>query len=198
MVTVDLTSSEKAAVITGQLLRFTPLGWLMDNISLIIISIIILFFGFQVIMMDTKRIPAQHPVRRYTRPFTLFAPSPDGKSRFHRGDRKSGKGAGSQEGSDSSGTVEEIAERKQGRTGGSFQDVRKDIPDRAARRGGEPLDKKPIETIEEETLPDVEGEYQETKEMERAFGFPLSLRDRYEPLGVAGDDSYARVYKVRK
>ena len=32
-VTVDLTSSEKPAVITEQLLRFTPLGWLMDNIS---------------------------------------------------------------------------------------------------------------------------------------------------------------------
>ena len=197
-VTVDLTSSEKPVVSTEQLMRFTPLGWLMDNISLIIISIIILFFGFQVIMMDTKRIPAQHPVRRYTRPFILLAPSSDGKSRFHRRDRKSGKGEGSQEGSDNSGTVEETGEKKQGKTGGSSQSVRKNIPDRAVMRDGESKDKKPIETIEEEPLPDVEDEDQEAKEMEGAFGFPLSLRDRYEPLGVAGDDSYARVYKVRK
>lgn len=197
-VTVDLTSSEKPTVSTEQLMRFTPLGWLMDNFSLIIISIIILFFGFQVIMMDTKRIPEHHPLRQYTRPFILLTPSSDGKSRFHRGDRRTGKGGIASGGSDTSGIADGTEGRKQGKTAGSESGARKNIRDRTTRREGEVLDKKSIEIEEEDIAPEVRDVDQKTKEMEGMWGFPHSLRDRYEPLGVAGDDSYARIYKVRK
>lgn len=197
-VTVDLTTSEKPSVSTEQLLKFTPLGWFLDNISLIIISIIILFFGFQVIMMDTKRIPENHPVRRYTRPFILLTPNTDGKGRFLRGSRTAGKGGGAGGSTDASGALDGSGKRQQGKTGGSDTGTRKKIRDRSTRREGETSDRKPIETEEGFLAPDVEDPDQEAREMEGMWGFPHSLRDRYEPLGIAGDDSYARVYKVRK
>jgi len=197
-VTVDLTTSEKPVVSTEQLLKFTPLGWLLDNISLIIISIIILFFGFQVIMMDTKRIPEHHPVRRYTRPLILLAPYADGKSRFQRGLSKDGRGESTGGGADASGGADGDRRREQGKTAGSESGTRKNVRDRKIRRDGESSERKPIETEEDESLPDVEDPDQEGREIEGIYGFPHALRDRYEPLGVAGDDTYARVYKVRK
>lgn len=197
-VTVDLTTSEKPVVSTEQLLKFTPLGWLLDNISLIIISIIILFFGFQVIMMDTKRIPEHHPVRRYTRPLILLAPYADGKSRFQRGLSKDGRGESTGGGADASGGADGDRRREQGKTAGSESGTRKSVRDRKIRRDGESSERKPIETEEDESLPDVEDPDQEGREIEGIYGFPHALRDRYEPLGVAGDDTYARVYKVRK
>jgi hypothetical protein len=197
-VTVDLTTSEKPVVSTEQLLKFTPLGWFLDNISLIIISIIILFFGFQVIMMDTKRIPEHHPVRRYTRPLILLAPYADGKSRFQRGLSKDGRGESTGGGADASGGADGDRRREQGKTAGSESGTRKSVRDRKIRRDGESSERKPIETEEDESLPDVEDPDQEGREIEGIYGFPHALRDRYEPLGVAGDDTYARVYKVRK
>jgi Serine/threonine protein kinase len=88
--------------------------------------------------------------------------------------------------------------KKGGKTSGSGIGGQKVIMDRSSRRGGSDSDKKPIET--ENSIPDIQVEdpEQESKEIEGMWGFPHSLRDRYEPLGVAGDDSYARVYKVRK
>lgn len=197
-VTVDLTTSEKPVVSTEQLLKFTPLGWLLDNISLIIISIIILFFGFQVIMMDTKRIPEHHPVRRYTRPLILLAPYADGKSRFQRGLSKDGRGESTGGGADASGGADGDRRREQGKTAGSESGTRKNVRDRKIQRDGESSERKPIETEEDESLPDVKDPDQEGREIEGLYGFPYALRDRYEPLGVAGDDTYARVYKVRK
>ena len=197
-VTVDLTSTEKPTVSTEQLLKFTPLGWVLDNISLIIISIIILFFGFQVIMMDTKRIPEHHPVRKFTRPLILLAPTADGKSRFHRGGSKDGKGGSTGGSADASGVADGDRRLEQGKTAGSETGARKNVRDRTTRRDGESSERKPIETEEDESALDVEDPDQEGREIEGIWGFPHALRDRYEPLGVAGDDTYARVYKVRK
>jgi len=197
-VQIDLTSQEKPSVSTEHLLKYTTLGWILDNLPLIIISAVIIFLGFQVIMMDTQRIPEQHPIRRYTRPLIMFAPSADGKNRFQRGVGDRGKGNQAGENESVSGKSDAGWNKKGGKTSGSGIGGQKVIMDRSIRRGGSDSDKKPIET--ENSIPDIQVEdpEQESKEIEGMWGFPHSLRDRYEPLGVAGDDSYARVYKVRK
>jgi hypothetical protein len=99
-------------------------------------------------MMDTKRIPENHPVRRYTRPFILLTPNTDGKGRFLRGSRTAGKGVGAGGFPDASGALDGSGIRQQGKTGGSDTGTRNKIRDRSTRREGETSDRKPIETEE--------------------------------------------------
>lgn len=195
---VDLTSPAKPEVSTEQLMKFTPLGWLIDNISLIIISILILFIGFQVLMMDTRRIPEHHPLRRITRPITVFSPSADVKGRFRRGGTAQGKTAGGDIQSAEGGVTDGSATGKTTMTSGTTAGQRKDVTDKKTRRDGPADQKKTDLASEEEVFIDVEDPDQEGREMDGMWGFPHALRDRYEPLGVAGDDPYARVYKVMK
>jgi serine/threonine protein kinase len=58
--------------------------------------------------------------------------------------------------------------------------------------------KKMQDTIEEEeALLPPDGEQKSTPIPEELWNFPKELLDRYEPLGVLGDDDYAVVYLIR-
>lgn len=197
-VTVDLTTGEIPSVKTEKLLKFTPLGWVIDNLPLLIITIVVLFLGFQILMMNTTRIPEHHPIRRFTRPIILVSSSPDGKGRFRRAEKEKGKGGTSGDSTTNTGPGGLSEQKKSVKTSGSGTGKENAVRDRTLRREEGGGIQKPIETDEENPDINVDDPDQEGKEIEGMWGFPHALRDRYEPLGIAGSDSYARVYKVRK
>ena len=198
-ITVNLSDIKEPEVKTDKILKYTPIGWFLDNIPLIIISIILLFLAFQVVMMDTKRVPMNHPVRVMTRPFTLFKPSSDGVSRFGR--RDSDKRGGSNKGDNSGNESQSSGETQRlKRLSGSGNIARKGktVRDRSSRNGEDETkgnDKKTEKEEEKIQIPDSEID---ERDQESTWGFPHSLRDKYEPLGVEGDDPYARIFKVKR
>ncbi|PWR71000.1 protein kinase domain-containing protein [Methanospirillum lacunae] len=194
---VDLTSSNKTDISIEKDERYTLLGFLKENLPLLILTIAILFFGLQMLMMDTKRFPENHPVRLFVRPITIVPVSFDGKVSSRKSSKK-----GSTSGSENSGTgADEHGFRKGDssatRTTGQTQSRSKELKDKKPGYGDEQKSKKNLkgENADELKVPDVDQQYQD---ISNPFGFPDGLKDRYEPLGVAGDDSYARVFKVRK
>jgi hypothetical protein len=176
--------------------RYTLMGFFKANLPLLILTIVILFFGVQVLMMNTSRFPENHPVRRFVRPITIIPVKFDG----NRGSRTGPQGghAGTGEAGDDGGSVGDEKKdvspaRSTGQTGGRTNKSTGNIPGyRGERKRGSVSGD---EEEEEEKVADVDQEYQD---VDNPFGFPDGLKDRYEPLGVAGDDPYARVFKVRK
>jgi len=194
---VDLTSSNKTDISVEKDERYTLLGFLKANLPLLILTIAILFFGLQMLMMDTKRFPENHPVRLLVRPITIVPVSFEGKG----GSRKSGQ-KGSAKGSDGSGTSLDDHGSKKGdasatRTAGQTSSHSRELKDKKPGYGDEQKKKGDLkgEETEELKVADVD---QQARDIDNPFGFPDGLKDRYEPLGVAGDDEYARVFKVRK
>lgn len=194
---VDLTSINKTDVSIEKDERYTLLGFLKTNLPLLVLTIAVLFFGIQMLMMDTTRFPENHPVRRFVRPITIIPVSFEGKSRPRGSGLKgahSGSAGSSDEGSETGKKKGQFSEaRTTGQTGsrsGMLRDKKTgygaDSNVRQGLKGGEQEEKK---------VPDVEQEYHD---MHNPFDFPDKLKDRYEPLGLAGDDPYARVFKVRK
>lgn len=197
-VDVNLDSPEKPRVTTEHLMKYTLLGWFLDNLPALVISLVIIFLGFQVVMMDTKHVPENHPLRRIARPIILLSPPADGKSRWRRGGDKRGKVAGDGKESDSGEIQARSGAGKTGKGQGSTGKTGEAIRDRSVRRDTGTGALKSSDAGDEEPEISVTDPEQEGKEMEGMWGFPHALRDRYDPLGVAGDDPYARVYKVRK
>lgn len=66
-------------------------------------------------------------------------------------------------------------------------------------RGSPPSKKKEENSEKEETslFPDEKQDNTPTPAPKELWNFPRELLDRYEPLGVLGDDAYAQVYLVR-
>ena len=184
-------------VITEKDQRYTLIGFLTANLPLLILTIAVIFFGLQMLMMDTTRFPEHHPVRRFLRPITVVPVSFDGSRRGLRRGARGGRGeaAGPGEGAeDGSGKNEGFVKaRTEGLTGTrkkkSLLTTERDGGGRRNRSSGEE------EEEGKQAVPESDQEYQE---ISNPLGFPDRLKDRYEPLGVAGDDSYARVFKVRK
>ncbi|MDD1723657.1 MAG: PEGA domain-containing protein, partial [Methanospirillum sp.] len=197
-VDVNLESEEKPLVSTEHLMKYTLLGWFLDNLPILVICLVIIFLGFQVMMMDTKHVPENHPLRRMAQPILLLSPPADGKSRWRRGGDKQGKGDGTGKESDSGEIQDRSGTGKTGKSRGSNGKTGKIVHDRSIRRDTGTGGLKSPEAADEEPEISVTDPDQEGKEMEGMWGFPHALRDRYDPLGVAGDDPYARVYKVRK
>ncbi|NLV25921.1 MAG: protein kinase [Methanomicrobiales archaeon] len=195
---VDLSRDEKPSVTIEHLQKYTLLGWFLDNLLLILITIVVLFLGFQVLMMNTNRVPEHHPIRRIARPFILVSPSHDGKVKFRRTSKEQGKSGKSGDIISDSGQGKASGNNKSTGASAAGSGKGKTARDKKLPHEDGSGTKKKIETFENESTIDVEDPDQEGKEMEGMWGFPHSLRDRYEPLGVAGSDSYARVYKVRK
>ncbi|HWQ64360.1 MAG TPA: protein kinase [Methanospirillum sp.] len=194
---VDLTSSNKTDISIEKDERYTLLGFLKGNLPLLILTIAILFFGLQMLMMDTKRFPENHPVRLFVRPITIVPVSFDGKVSSRKFSKK-----GSTSGSENVGAGADEHGSKKGdvsatRTTGQTLSRSKELKDKKPGYGDEQKNKKDLkgENADELKVPDVDQQYQD---ISNPFGFPDGLKDRYEPLGVAGDDSYARVFKVRK
>lgn len=194
---VDLTTSNVTRVVTEKDERYTLLGFLKANLPLAILTVAVLFFGIQILMMDTTRIPENHTLRRYMRPFTVVPVSFDGRHRDGQSSQKGGTGnsQGAVEGAGAGGQQKRQAAttRTAGRTSGKGGEVSDKKADYSAGQPSKPgtdgADEKKL------LVPDVDQEY---KDPANPFGFPDRLKDRYEPLGVAGDDAYARIFKVRK
>lgn len=83
-ISVDFSSDQKPVVRSEHLQRYTLLGWILGNIPLIVITIVIILAGLQVMMLDTKRFPEEHILRKYAKPFTLVNVKFDGESRGNR------------------------------------------------------------------------------------------------------------------
>jgi len=194
---VDLTSSNKTEIGVEKDERYTTLGFLKANLPLLILTIAILFFGLQMLMMDTKRFPENHPVRLMVRPITIVPVNFEGKGIF----RKSGP-KNSSSGSGSSGKGNEESGAKKGttfatKTTGPILSRSRELQDKKSGYSDDHKKRKGLkgEDTEDLKVADVD---QKPQEVINTFGFPDGLKDRYEPLGVAGDDPYARVFKVRK
>lgn len=195
-ISVDMAMSGVPEVITEKDERYTLLGFLKANLPLLILTIAVLFFGVQMLMMDTSRFPENHPIRRFVRPITFIPVNFDGK-RTNRSSMKGGK-AGIGEGTDGSGTAGETKKAVPSRRASGQSGVKdRKADDKKPGTGGDSKRRSVSGEEEEEpaNVPDVDQFYQD---IDNPFGFPDKLKDRYEPLGVAGDDPYARVYKVRK
>ncbi len=194
---VDLTSSNVTQVITEKDERYTLLGFLKANLPLLILTVAVLFFGIQMLMMDTTRFPETHPIRKMVGPITFVPVNFDGKIRGRRFGQKGSTG-GSGDSREGAGGADQGKEPVSAtRTSGQTSGKSRDLVDKKAEHSGGPQSRTGSGEEEEKTLvvPDVDQQYQN---MDNPFGFPDRLKDRYEPLGVAGDDSYARVFKVRK
>ncbi len=195
-ITADMAISGVPNVTTEKDERYTLLGFLKENLPLLLLTIAVLFFGVQMLMMDTSRFPENHPFRRFVRPITFVPVSFDGK----RGDRSGPKGghAGTGESIDGSGAagVDKKISSSTLTPGQSGVKARK-ATDKKMGAGGESKRRSSTGDEEDEAakVADVDQQYQD---IDNPFGFPDVLKDRYEPLGVAGDDPYARVFKVRK
>ncbi len=194
---VDLTSPNTTDISIEKDERYTLLGFLKANLPLLILTIAILFFGLQMLMMDTKRFPENHPVRLLVRPITIVPVSFDGKGGSNKSMQK-----GSAKGSDGAGTSADEQSSKRGdtaatRTAGQTSSRSRELKDKKPGYGDEQKRHKDLkgEETEELKVADVD---QQARDIDNPFGFPDGLKDRYEPLGVAGDDAYARVFKVRK
>ncbi|MDD1730517.1 MAG: protein kinase, partial [Methanospirillum sp.] len=193
---VDLTSTNKTEISIEKDERYTLLGFLKANLPLLILTIAILFFGLQMLMMDTKRFPEKHPLKLLVRPITFVPVNFEGKSTSRKSGLK-GKSAGS----DGSGSGIGETGTKRGAAGGTKTSgqtkSRSDELKDKKPGSGEKKDRKGLkgEDAEDLKVTDVDQQYQD---ISNPFGFPDGLKDRYEPLGVAGDDPYARVFKVRK
>lgn len=197
-ITVDLTTTGEMEVETEKVQRFTLLGWIISHLPLLIISITIVFLAFQVLMMNTRVIPENHPVRTFTRPITIFPPhSPDGsrRNRLRKGTGDRGSGAGGSFGSlvDESGKQGRNSRIREGTDTGKKADTNQGV-----RRGGDEEKTRKSDEGEKEEELRVPDEDQTPMDLENPFGFPDALKDRYEPLGIAGDDHYARVFKVMR
>lgn len=194
---VDLTTSNVTRVVIEKDERYTLLGFLKANLPLVILTIAVLFFGIQILMMDTTRIPENHTLRRYMRPFTIVPVSFEGRHQDGRSAEKGGAGnaQGVAEGAGTGGQEKRqtATTRTAGKTGGKGGEV----TDKKADYSGGKTSQTGADGDEEKKLvvPDVDQEYHDPA---NPFGFPDRLKDRYEPLGVAGDDAYARIFKVRK
>ncbi len=127
---VDLTSTNTTDVSIEKDERYTLLGFLKENLPLLILTIAILFFGIQMLMMDTKRFPENHPVRMLVRPITIIPVSFEGKGSTRRSVQK-----GSALGSEGSGTGADEHGGKRGdtsatRTAGTTLSRRRDLKDK--------------------------------------------------------------------
>jgi len=197
-VTMNLTDSEKPEVVTEKLLKYTPLGWFLDNLPLILITLVILFLAFQVVMMDTKHVPENHPVRIISRPITLFKPYSDGTGIFRRRNRSLGKGRSADPGIEGAGDSLRPGNKKSGASQGNI--IRKDrgISDRSSRRDESGDRSKKSKSGKDEEQIKVSDVDQDEAYSEGFWGFPHTLLDKYEPMGIEGDDPYARIFKVKK
>jgi len=194
--TVDLTSSDMPEVVTEKAERYTLLGFLKENLPLLILTIAVLFFGFQMLMLDTTHFPETHPVRRYARPFTIVPVNFSSSHRNKAGSRGGKAGLGGTNGDTGSEHAEKRTSsttRNFGKTGDKTQkptDKKVGYGDgKRSRSGLNEEDKKSLQILDED---------QDYQNIDNPFGFPDGLKDQYEPLGIAGDDPYARVFKVRK
>jgi hypothetical protein len=197
-ITMNLTDTEKPEVVTEKLLKFTPLGWLLDNFPLILITLVILFLAFQVVMMDTKHVPENHPVRIISRPITLFKPAPDGTNKLGRRNRSQNKGRSTGSGSEIIGDSLKSGNKKTGTTQGNIISKDRNVKDRSFRRDENGDQSKRSKSGDDEEQIKVSDVDQDEILPEGFWGFPHSLLDKYEPLGMEGDDPYARIFKVKK
>ncbi|HWQ67169.1 MAG TPA: PEGA domain-containing protein [Methanospirillum sp.] len=197
LVHLDLTTGGKAEVSTAKSERYTLLGFLLANIPLVILTVAVFFLGLQMLMMDTTRFPENHPVRRYARPFTIFPITFDGKRQRAR-DTKDGSRPSDSTGKEGGSTgVEKRADASVGKMKGNAGFKRQNLTEKKSTNDSD-TSKKGILTDEEQKDLKVDDVDQEGQDRDNPFGFPDGLRDRYEALGVSGDDAYARVYKVLK
>lgn len=193
---VDLTTPGIPKVSTVKDERFTILGFMKEKFPLIIFSIVIFFFGIQLMMLDTKRFPENHSIRRIVKPITFIPVSFSGSRMTQSGSQK-GHGSSGSSGDGSTGVhIAKGATTSSYTTGGIGAKPGK-LTDKKTEYSGDQKAKQSTgeEKQEEEKVPEVDQEYHD---IDNPFGFPDGLKDRYEPLGVAGDDEYARVFKVRK
>jgi hypothetical protein len=157
-VSTNLTTSQSPDLKTEKILKFTPVGWFLENLPMILITIVIGFLAFQVAMMDTKHVPENHPIRVITRPITFFKVSPDGKGRFFgrkRGDKSGKTGEGIlNTGDNTSGK----GDQKSGTGKGDVARKGPGVRDRSVRREGDEANQSKIQGSEEEEFklePDV-------------------------------------------
>jgi len=192
----DMNIAGVPEVVTEKDERFTLLGFLKENLPLLILTIAVLFFGIQMLMMDTTRFPENHPVRRFVKPVTIVPVSFDGKRKTFRRGLKGGR-AGQGESGIGAGLADKNDDGSVTRTSGKTAGAKNTLRDKKGGPGGDTgLRSAGTEEDEEgKKVADVDQEYQD---INNPFGFPDRLKDRYEPLGVAGDDPYARVFKVLK
>ena len=194
-ISADMAEAGVPQVKTEKDERYTLLGFLIANLPLLILTIAVLFFGVQMLMMDTTRFPENHPVRRFVRPIT-FVPVNFEAKRASRSETQGGH-AGTGQAGDNAGAGSDKKSVSSTRTSGQTGVKTSKTTDKKVIYDAE-SNKRPItgdEKEEEETVADVDQQYQDR---DNPFGFPDRLKDRYEPLGVAGDDPYARIFKVRR
>ncbi len=195
-ISVDFTSDNKPTIVSENVQRFTLLGAILDNIPLVVFCIVILFFGFQILMMGTGVIPEKHPIRRVAGPILFVHKGSDGRIRFGRNSTGSGPSGGS--GGTAINESADGSNKNSKNTSPGGGSKKQQLNDTNVRGGSGENEKSSKSEAEEKKKLSVKDEDQDQKDINNPFGFPSALTDRYEPLGIAGDDHYARIFKVLK
>ena len=178
------------------LVSFIRLELVFRNIPIIVLGF--LFVGIIFFFLTMKREGNEQDGTRATRKGSAKKVRKDKDDRYHHSTSDQSVQA---DGSIVSTTTrpDQSANEKRSGKGGSGTKSESSHKIRSTKNRSSPQHKKMQDTGEKDEilLPPDEQQEISTPIPEELWNFPKELLDRYEPLGVLGDDAYAQVYLVR-